>query len=181
VLVRRCAWHRKYRGYPILYGVASWRGQRVDFTDGLCHGCAARARTELGFPAAGALAAVPRRILAVAAALMLLLAPEVLDQFPPSMLPLPPALRPARLVPPALAVREASAEEPPPPVLDVRAVIAMVTAASGAVDGPESAPPPRPAGRAAPDGSLGLPPPRAALHAYDDPFSPLAAFSVQAP
>ena len=46
MLIRRCAWHLKYRGYRILFGVASWRGLNVRFTDGLCRGCMARHRTE---------------------------------------------------------------------------------------------------------------------------------------
>jgi hypothetical protein len=46
MLVRRCAWHRRFHGYPYFYGVASWRGRRVTFTDGVCRRCAARVRNE---------------------------------------------------------------------------------------------------------------------------------------
>jgi hypothetical protein len=46
MLIRRCAWHVKYHGYPILFGVASWRGFRPRFTDGLCRGCVVRSRAE---------------------------------------------------------------------------------------------------------------------------------------
>ena len=41
MLIRRCAWHRLYNGYPILYGVASWRQRGVQYTDGMCRRCAA--------------------------------------------------------------------------------------------------------------------------------------------
>jgi len=42
VLLLRCAWHSRYHGYPRLLGVASWRGFRLQFTDGICPGCASR-------------------------------------------------------------------------------------------------------------------------------------------
>lgn len=43
----RCAWHPKYHGFPWFYGVASWRGQGVMFSDGMCRWCAHRWRAEL--------------------------------------------------------------------------------------------------------------------------------------
>lgn len=46
VLIRRCAWHRKYHGIGRLIGVSSWRGWRIAFSDGLCADCAMRARSE---------------------------------------------------------------------------------------------------------------------------------------
>jgi hypothetical protein len=46
VLIGRCAWHRGYRGYPILSGITSWRGWSVRFTDGICGTCLARFRAE---------------------------------------------------------------------------------------------------------------------------------------
>jgi hypothetical protein len=46
VLICRCAWHQRYCGYPLLQGVASWRGWRVRFTDGICEKCLARFRAE---------------------------------------------------------------------------------------------------------------------------------------
>jgi hypothetical protein len=46
VLIRRCAWHREFQGYPAVHGIASWRGLRVKFTDGVCRRCAARVRVE---------------------------------------------------------------------------------------------------------------------------------------
>src|SRR2546428_462163 len=42
VLLVRCAWHSRYHGYPRLLGVASWRGLRVQFSDGICPTCATR-------------------------------------------------------------------------------------------------------------------------------------------
>lgn len=46
MLIGRCAWHPGYRGYPLLSGIASWRGWSVRFTDGICEGCLARFRAE---------------------------------------------------------------------------------------------------------------------------------------
>jgi hypothetical protein len=46
VLICRCAWHQRYRGYPLLNGVASWRGWNVRFTDGICETCLKRFRAE---------------------------------------------------------------------------------------------------------------------------------------
>lgn len=46
MLICRCAWHQRYRGYPLLNGVASWRGWKVRFTDGICEKCLARFRAE---------------------------------------------------------------------------------------------------------------------------------------
>ena len=46
MLICRCAWHQRYRGYPLLNGVASWRGWGVRFTDGICETCLERVRAE---------------------------------------------------------------------------------------------------------------------------------------
>ena len=46
MLIGRCAWHPGYRGYPLLSGIASWRGWSVRFTDGICEKCLARFRAE---------------------------------------------------------------------------------------------------------------------------------------
>ena len=46
MLIRRCAWHRRFHGYPLYFGVASWHGRTLSFTDGVCRGCAARVRSE---------------------------------------------------------------------------------------------------------------------------------------
>ena len=46
VLICRCAWHPSYQGYPLLHGIASWRGWGVRFTDGICGKCLARFRAE---------------------------------------------------------------------------------------------------------------------------------------
>jgi len=188
VLIRRCAWHRLYRGYPFVYGVASWRGEGLDFTDGLCHKCAVRAREEMGLPEPERRVVRPRRVLALVAALTFLLAPEVLDQFPPGSFHVPSVLRPVALVPKSLAVREVWADESLLSVaLDVAAVLALVTAAAIAVDSPIAAPqrvpPARPVHRlpelVVPPAIV--PPARAELRACDEPASPLAAYSIQAP
>lgn len=46
MLVRRCAWHRRFHGYPSVFGVASWQGRSITFTDGVCRSCARRVRRE---------------------------------------------------------------------------------------------------------------------------------------
>ena len=46
MLLTRCAWHPRYRGYPLVEGVASWSGWGVKFTDGICADCAERFRAE---------------------------------------------------------------------------------------------------------------------------------------
>jgi hypothetical protein len=46
MLIRRCAWHRFYNGYPMLYGVAAWRKPGIQYTDGMCRRCAATALQE---------------------------------------------------------------------------------------------------------------------------------------
>ena len=46
MLICRCAWHQRYCGYPLLSGVASWRGWSVRFTDGICEKCLQRFRAE---------------------------------------------------------------------------------------------------------------------------------------
>ena len=46
MLICRCAWHQRYCGYPLLSGVASWRGWAVRFTDGICEKCLQRFREE---------------------------------------------------------------------------------------------------------------------------------------
>ncbi|HEY3065563.1 MAG TPA: hypothetical protein VGL09_07205 [Methylomirabilota bacterium] len=49
MLVRRCGWHRMYFGYPLINGVAAWRGcgLGIKVTDGICRRCAARVHAEL--------------------------------------------------------------------------------------------------------------------------------------
>ena len=41
MLVRRCAWHRRYHGYAMILGIGSWRGRTIGYTDGICRNCAA--------------------------------------------------------------------------------------------------------------------------------------------
>lgn len=50
MMIRRCAWHRSYRGYPLAFGIASWRGLRISFTDGMCLRCSTRMRAEWNLP-----------------------------------------------------------------------------------------------------------------------------------
>ena len=46
MLLMRCAWHPKYHGYPWLYGVRSWRGASLSFSDGMCGSCVKQWRAE---------------------------------------------------------------------------------------------------------------------------------------
>jgi hypothetical protein len=46
MLIRRCTWHRVYRGYPKIMGFRTGQGLRPYFTDGLCRRCAQRAEQE---------------------------------------------------------------------------------------------------------------------------------------
>lgn len=46
MLIGRCAWHRLYFGYPLWRGIASWRGWRIRFTDGICDQCLRRFRAD---------------------------------------------------------------------------------------------------------------------------------------
>ena len=43
-MISRCAWHLQNYGHSKLLGVASWRGLRIEFTDGICLKCGARVR-----------------------------------------------------------------------------------------------------------------------------------------
>jgi hypothetical protein len=120
MLIRRCAWHRSYRGYPIAFGVASWRGLRPSFTDGMCLGCSAKLRREWNLPPLPA--ATDRyglrgelvRVAAMAVmAVSLLLAARPLDELrmiraivqPPQTVLVPPAPVEEESVP-SLAVAE---------------------------------------------------------------------------
>jgi hypothetical protein len=46
MMICRCCWHRKYYGYPLWNGVASWRGLSLKFTDGICARCLEQFREE---------------------------------------------------------------------------------------------------------------------------------------
>ena len=46
VLLSRCAWHRRYHGYPRVAGVVLWGGWGIRFTDGICRPCMRRFRAE---------------------------------------------------------------------------------------------------------------------------------------
>jgi hypothetical protein len=41
-MICRCAWHPRYYGRSFWKGIASWRGWRIQFTDGICNQCAER-------------------------------------------------------------------------------------------------------------------------------------------
>jgi hypothetical protein len=46
MLIGRCAWHPRYYGYPLWSGIASWRGFKIGFTDGICDRCLRRLRAD---------------------------------------------------------------------------------------------------------------------------------------
>jgi hypothetical protein len=85
VIVKRCAWHSRYVGYRIVYGIASWRGARLVVTDGMCRGCARRWRAESGGDLVGSASApvipgwMPKAGLAVAVLAAIVLAARPID------------------------------------------------------------------------------------------------------
>jgi hypothetical protein len=125
VLIARCAWHRRYYGFGRLLGVSSWRGLRIDFTDGICPKCAARVRADFRGLASGRPVVRDQRgwvpgIAVVALAVMtgLLLVARPIHELPaPSLVTLGPATAP----PPVLVIPEPAqpaaspALLPPPP------------------------------------------------------------------
>ena len=79
MLIRRCAWHRLYNGYPMLYGVVAWRKPGIQYTDGMCRRCAATALQEWSArpdaaPRPRLILRRPRGIVIAAAAAFLLVA-----------------------------------------------------------------------------------------------------------
>ena len=89
MVIRRCAWHRQHHGYGLLFGVMSWRGFKVQFTDGMCQECAARMPRDLTFQRAGyqlrerrrcPAVLVPRLGVAALAVTALVLAARPLDE-----------------------------------------------------------------------------------------------------
>lgn len=59
MIVRRCAWHRRYHWYPMTIGIASWSGFSVAFTDGMCRGCSIRFRDQWNLPPISSAARFP--------------------------------------------------------------------------------------------------------------------------
>ena len=47
MILRLCAWHRRYHGYPWCYGVSWWGWRQWGATHGVCRGCLARVRREV--------------------------------------------------------------------------------------------------------------------------------------
>jgi hypothetical protein len=93
MIIRRCAWHHAYHGYPMTFGVASWRGLDVSFTDGMCRGCAMRFRRQHNLPAMPSEPSLPfLRVAATGAiAMILVLAVRSSDsgRMPATMTPPP--------------------------------------------------------------------------------------------
>jgi len=57
----RCAWHRRYHGYTKVLGISRGRGWAIQFSDGMCAGCAARARAEYRLPSSALSPGLKRR------------------------------------------------------------------------------------------------------------------------
>jgi len=98
MVVRRCVWQRKYRGYPLVYGVASWRDPSIAFSDGICRRCTVRLREDLRFPPHVVDSApeapaweplVPGTAVALAVIATLLIVTQPLDAPPPARIVTP--------------------------------------------------------------------------------------------
>jgi hypothetical protein len=46
MILHRCAWHARYRGYPAIYSVSGERGWKISCADGICRNCADRVRDD---------------------------------------------------------------------------------------------------------------------------------------
>ncbi len=127
MLIRRCTWHRLYRGYPKIMGFRAGQGLRPYFTDGLCRRCAQRVEQEwFGDPLPPSrlqtLLATPvsRRGIAAAAgvaALMFLVAPGDRVGVTAVSSSTPVLARAAAPVFMHVASAEASSEPVPPPIV----------------------------------------------------------------
>lgn len=184
VLVRRCAWHRSYWGYTLLYGIASWRGQEVVFTDGMCRRCAARIRTEPDWPPRERPRVFPlvlKPALTLAATVLLSLAPQTVHHGPPGALRVAAGLRvPAVLrVPTSLAISSAAAAERESDGLP-GAVDSLITWEAVA-DAPVAQSLARVGGPASLRSLPEIMETRAVIRLYDDPSPARALLSYQAP
>jgi len=113
VILRRCAWHAKYRGYRVIYGVDYRHGYAITFTDGICRRCAGRLREELATGVPFASTAIPAPIPPAAVALiglgcMLFAAAPIYSPPPPPPLPSQPLVREALPTPEPAPARPAS-------------------------------------------------------------------------
>jgi hypothetical protein len=143
VVLKRCVWHRRSFGYPVVFDVASWRGNGLHFVDSICGRCTARIRRDLadGTRAWGARdrasweapMALPPMMVMILAAIVIILAARPLDFVPPVQEP-----REERQA--AAPVAETSPAPPAPseePVVPTRQVDTV-----RAVQQPELVPPP---------------------------------------
>jgi len=132
VLIRRCAWHRSYRGYPFAFGIASWRGLSISFTDGMCLGCSAQLRRQWNLPPlpAGVLLRYGLRgELVRVAAMAVMLVSVVLAAGPLDDLRIPRAIVPP---PQTVLVPPVTVDEEPMPSLAVAQVSRRATPAPAA-------------------------------------------------
>lgn len=155
MLISRCAWHRRYFGYTKVLGITSWRGLDVEFTDGICHRCAAQVRADHLRVRFGRGVSADRRStawapglaalsLTVVIALVLIArpthdppAPPVVSLLPPTVVGPPAADVPAASVadptPPPRAARLRPAEPPPAVIVEVprEGLLARTLASTG--------------------------------------------------
>jgi hypothetical protein len=155
----------------------------VLFTDGLCPGCAVRVKRD-GDEAPETFEGLGvwlRPAMAAAATAVLLLSPQSIDQGPARLFKVQ-----AALMPPPAAAEESEPAPAAETLVSVAPVLALVSGAAGASDGPvvESVSP-SPSRRPAPprnrEARIATPPSRASIPAYPDPASPLATLCTQAP
>jgi hypothetical protein len=114
----RCVWHRRYFGYPALYGVRSWRGPELAIDDGRCAACAERRRAEMRGerpPAPAVPPWLPRLglALAIVTALVLAARPVGNTDHRPSLGTLEHAVSPPRSHPPRVASVPEGLARPP--------------------------------------------------------------------
>lgn len=89
MVLKRCAWHRRYFRYPRVYGIASWKGRGVVLADGVCPRCTGRIRRDLtswratGLSRWEAPMALPPTIVMVIATMVIVVAARPLDWTPP--------------------------------------------------------------------------------------------------
>jgi len=134
MLIRRCAWHRSYHGYPLAFGIASWRGLSLSFTDGMCLRCSARLRREWNLaplPAAVDRYGLGGELVRVAAmmvmAVSLLLAARPLDELTIHRAAVKP---PQTVLVPSAPVEEVAASPAVKRVVRTPAVVSISTVVS---------------------------------------------------
>lgn len=137
MLLRRCAWHKQYRGYGRLLGVSSWRGNGIKFSDGMCAECAARTRAAWRLPSASLVSAprvgIPWATAAVSLATAAVVFGIVVSPVKQALSPVSTDTTVAVVVPaaPRPAAPDVVLEVPVPEVVVPQPVVATVQPAPG--------------------------------------------------